>query len=254
MIWFKCWTDARTQAMFGLAIVVMIALFQAVLVPSGLTILGMDPARFQHLPIVTPNSLPDPHAPGFTSSLWWVIYLNVAVPVAALIAILTAGSGISTHVGDRAGRTIHPSAIYTLSLPAKRSRWMAVRAAMSGLILAFLVFLLVVIPAALAPFTGGKFSWTSALACFPFMIVGAGVFQAFCMFLATFLEETYHVLFCVVTLIGLVLVVSSGRLPPLNIFRLMSGLNPSMLGAGVCLALIALFFSGAIWIADRREF
>jgi hypothetical protein len=251
MIWFKLWRDSRKHLLAGLAIVLLAALVEGVVAPSGLTIFGLDPARFPHLPLVS-STLPDPRAPGFASSAWWLLYLNVAVLIAPMIGIITAGSGISTHTPDGMRRT-HPSVIYTLSLPVARSRWMVAQAAFGFLQMAVLILLLAIVPAALAPVTGGHFSWASALASFPFMLAGAAVFHALAMFLATFLEEYWQAVLSVVALMSLALLVSSGQLREANLFRFMSGFSQSWAGAIACVALTAIFFASAIRVVERQE-
>ena len=252
MIWFKIWKDSRKHMLAGFGIVMLAALVQGVIAPSGLTIFGLDPTRFPHLPLVS-SALPDPRAPGFARSAWWLLYLNVAVLIAPMMGIITAGSGISSQTADGMRRS-HPSVMYTLSLPVARRRWMAARAAFGFLQMAILILLLAIVPAALAPVTGGHFSWVLALRAFPFMIAGATVFYALAMFLATFLDEYWQALASVVALMGLAVVVSAGQFPEVNIFRFMSGFGPSSIGTVACLAITALFFAGAIWVVERQEF
>lgn len=251
MIWFKLWRDSRKHALGGLGIVLGIALLHGVLAPAGLSIFGVDPSKLPRFPLVL-SALPKPEAPSFASSAWWLMYLNAAVLIGPLLGIITAGSGIAAQCAGWSWRGSHPSVIYTLSLPVTRLRWAAARAALGLAQMSVLVLLLVMIPAALSPFTGGHFSWQSALAPFVFLLLGSGVFYALSMFLATFLDETWQTLSSGAMLAALALLASSGV--NRRIFEFMSGLYPSMSGALVCIALMAVLFRCSVWIIERREF
>ena len=178
-----------------------------------------------------------------------------------LLAIAYAGAGINTQTGYAARHGVHPSMLFTLSLPVTRRRLLLVRAA-AGL-LAFLAvvswqcgFAWLASPYFRAAVTAGQVALYVVCA-----VVASGVFYWLAVLLATFLDEM-TVAYASFAAVWTVLVVRFAvpRFAAIDIFRGMGDLSYPMTGRmpwtalGVCAGISLALAAAALWVAERKEY
>lgn len=184
---------------------------------------------------------------------WWqAIYNMVAAPVAIFIGFLMAGSGLNTQTLYGVGQGVHPSMVFTLSLPVRRRTWVLTRAGLGLLQAALMTVAALALPPALNGVLGTKFSWMTALGAVPAMVAGMAVFYWFSVFLATFLDELWQGMVSLVVLgmlTGFGVAVKAGSL---NYMKFMTG--GGAVGYTVCLGLSLALAYGSVTVVERREF
>jgi len=203
---------------------------------------------------------------------WWLIGLRVDSPtrytinflslfIWPMVAVTQAGAGINTQVtyGARAG--VHASMLFTLSLPVRRRRLVAVRAGLGALLTAVLVTCQCFFGWAVAPALRARLTPADVALYAICALAGSLVFYALGVLLSAMVDElwvfygSFLALFAVV-----VLQMKVKPFASIDIFRVMGDLSYPMTGrmpwdmlaacAAVTLALVAV----AVAIVERKEY
>lgn len=252
MIWYKAWREARTRIFWSL----MMLIAAAVMHPALFGALQTHPPKQNNLGIWFPVHLA-PKLSGATlaSSASWQIYLQAASIWALTIALLMAGSGLNTQTMYGMRQGVHPSMIYTLSLPVRRRSWLIVRSGVGLGSTAIMTLFLLMIPSLMRPFTGGVFPWSEALSLLPYFCLGALVFYSLSVLLSTFLDEVWQGMLSLAALGFLSGGVLSGGADFANIYRFMCTAGPiPWTGVMACLFISAGFMGLSAWIIEQKEF
>lgn len=186
--------------------------------------------------------------------------MNMLLFLSVFAAVNLAGAGIRTQSPVRAGRGLHGSVYFTLSLPVSRFRLLAVRAAFGLLEMAGVSVFMIVSAWSLFPLVRGGSTWLDVLRLVFTAIVCTTCFYAVSTSIAAVLEETWQVY-------GSLLVIGVAwwattllRLPPsADIFRIMSDASPlvthQLPWPAMMLAVAAstVLFWTALKIVQRQE-
>jgi hypothetical protein len=191
----------------------------------------------------------------------WLGILRPLLPMMlALYGAMLAGSGINAQTNTSALQTLHPSYLFTLSLPATRSQMLRARAlaGILGLALIVAVSFLSLYVISLAQGRNLPGGTLAAIALCAFL--GSLVFYAVSTFLSIYLSELWQVMASVFVVPVLALMLAKKSTGPWDPFRLMSGEAFLVAGTLPLLSIaIMLAVSGAIYMAagfalQRREF
>jgi len=253
MIWLKTWRETRLRVYWSLLVLASAIALQLFTAPSTLHLLATNPAAASRLMAFWTGSGLTP-ANSTPSEMWWRVYLPMTNIFATMITILLAGSGINTQTAYGMRQGVHPSMLYTLSLPVPRWKWVAARAGLGLAATAAFVIILLAIPPALAPVTGGQFAWGVVVTAAAPLFFSTVVFYALTVWLASFLDELWQGMFSLLAVFGAVGVEVSLHTKTPGLFPYMPGSPPSFGGAVFCAALSAVFLCAAIVIVNRREF
>ncbi len=229
MLWMKAWLETRWRFLYALGLpLAMLALF--VLAGVGTT----QPAPTMMITISF-------------ASIFAAIYL--------------AGSGVKTQSAFQMTKGLHGSTYYTLSLPVSRLRLLVVRVgcglletiAINAIVigLTWSLFRLVRANSTALDLSKAILAAAVCTACIYFVSV----------FLATFLEETWHIfgsMFFVVIAWWSLSRLSVG--PALNVFRFLGDASPLVTHAlpwpamGISLLSSAILFLCALKVVQSREY
>jgi hypothetical protein len=256
MTWYKAWRETRCRILWALFVVVTALWFHLYVTPlilrqvaeSG-TEAVVRLSRLMPLTVMPSGTFTE----GELASLMTLkADRGLLALLAPFVALLMAGSGINTQTGYAMRQGVHPSMIYTLSLPVSRTRWLGVRAGLGWIETALLIAAVAAIPPATSFLTHGIFPWAYSAEVLPSLVLGSTVVYALAVLLATFLDELWHSMISM-TMVGVMLGVEAttgGK----GIFSYMMGGTDSLRGAGICVAVSAALFGGAMWVIRRREF
>jgi hypothetical protein len=233
MLWMKGWYETRFRLLVVIGAMALIA--------------------------AVASSDPDPAAAGI-SAQGLVAFTLVAASVWA--AIVLAGAGIKTPpAAFRAGKGLHGSMYYTLTLPVTRSRLLGVRATLGLVETAGLH--------AIACYTAWLVRPAIRLNVSPADLFKQGVAAFFCVgvvywlgvFFATFLDDYYQTLATMLSLLAFIVIINRVPFPPsFNFLLVLSQASPLIThtmpwtGMGVLLALSSLLLLLSVWIVQRREY
>jgi hypothetical protein len=172
--------------------------------------------------------------------------------LAPFVALMLAGSGINTQTGYAMRQGVHPSMIYTLSLPVSRPRLLGVRAGLGWMEMAVIVAAMAAVPPATRFLTHGFFPWAYSLTVVPPVMLGTTVIYCLVVLLATFLDELWHSMVSLTVVFLMVGIEATTGVR--GIFSYIVGRTDSLAATGTCVAISAALLAGAVWVIQRREF
>jgi len=218
MLWYKAWLETRWRFLIGLAILTASACGTVFVYPQVMRLLPLAPSisvdgelgrRVQEAVQLSREYR------GYIWSQWF--RQNLIQTWTVFAALLGAGGLLSQSSGG--------AALYTLSMPASRSRVRGVRAA-AGLtelfVLAAAPSLLITL---LSPAVGDRYSVVDALAHSACLFFGGALFFALAVLLSTVFADIWRPLLIALALAAAVAICEQfvREVWPYGLFRLMSG-------------------------------
>lgn len=195
MLWYKAWLDTRSRFWIGLVLLLLMACGLVVEFPQVQRLL---PVVDSELPAAD-DALRRPLEEAvelsrtFRGFVWHNWFRQSALNVGALFAALLGTSRLFSSSTR--------GLLFTLSLPASRSRWIATRAATG---LAELLVMIVVSSVAIslfAPLAGQQYGVGEALVHALFAFVGVAAFYGLALLLSTIFLDTWRPIL-IVCLVG----------------------------------------------------
>lgn len=260
MIWYKAWLETRSRLAWS-AFLIVTMLFLHVFTSSDFlkraprgeeagTLATLVQAVFH----ATAGTL------AFRQGLWQMFFILMSALIAPTIGLLMAGSGINTQTFYGMRQGVHPSMIFTLSLPVRRGRWILARAGLGALETTALTLLMLLIPPMLNPLFGTSYSWSVALVAWPFLMLPTMAFYWFSVLLATFLDELWQGLISLAAVGAVAGFSMSGAIPGVQWAGYLTGAHYLMTGTMpwgtilLCTLLSMAFYYAAVAVIERREF
>jgi hypothetical protein len=187
----------------------------------------------------------------------WDWYSKYVTVLAALVAVMFAGSGINAQSSWGFMRGFHPSMYFLLSLPISRRQALLARAA-TGMLLAFLNVLASIVLYALPMHVGRAHALSSIF----FISLGAFAMFGIATFLSTLFDEVVTSSLAIGAVAGMfgawsALNWTKVKLDPMTII---SGQQLAQTGHVNWVAVIfllatgALFLLAALWVVERKEY
>ena len=196
MTWIKAWRETRCRILWSLIAVVGAVWIHLYMTPKIVEDVAASPAEAAtRLSRVMPvDGLP---SGSFSEAeIAGILAMKVnrltLVLLAPFVALMLAGSGINTQTGYAMRQGVHPSMIYTLSLPVSRRRLLGVRAGLGWVEMALIVAAMAAVPPATRFLTHGFFPWAYSFNVVAPVMLGTSVIYALVVLLATFLDELWH--------------------------------------------------------------
>lgn len=176
-------------------------------------------------------------------------------------AVYLAGAGIRTQSAFQMTKGLHGSTYFTLSLPVSRFRLLAVRAGFGLMETTGLNAIVIGSVWSLLPPVRANSTPLNLLQSILATIVCTACFYFVSVFLATFLEETWHT-FGSIFVVGLAwwCVTRLSLRPAVNVFSFMSDASPLIThtlpwpAMTISLIVSAILFFGALTILQTREY
>lgn len=187
----------------------------------------------------------------------WDWYSKYVTVLAALVAVMFAGSGINAQSSWGFMRGFHPSMYFLLALPISRRQALLARAA-TGMLLAFLNVLASIVLYALPMHVGRAHALSSIF----FISLGAFAMFGIATFLSTLFDEVVTSSLAIGAVAGMfgawsALNWTKVKLDPMTII---SGQQLAQTGHVNWVAVIfllatgALFLLAALWVVERKEY
>jgi len=252
MLWQKSWLDTRWRFLVPL-FVVMVNIWGLVMAYTGVANVlptvhadAVGSGSFGRL--VQEAILAERTYPGF---IWYQWFQQNLLNMATLFAVLLGSGNLLS--GPSGGTT------FTLSLPASRGRWLAVRAILGGGELLAIVAVPSLAISILSPLVGQHYAVSSALVHTLCAFVVAGMFFCLAFFFSTMFADTWRPLLFAIG-IAIVAGVVESELGVYGAFRVMSGAeyfwtgHVPWIGLTMCAAIsAALLYAAAVSVA-RKDF
>ena len=221
MLWYKAWLETRLRFLFLAALM---------LAACVLFVRPLHPAR-------------DPG--GEAARLVRLLYFAEW----PMLALVLAGAGINTQTLSGTRHAIHPSMYFTLSLPVRRRRLVAVRAAVGALETLALVLVGCFAGWTLSPLLRAIVAPAEMLVYVFTAAAGASLAYGLGVLLATFLDESWQIY------------AGAAALAPLWLLQThVPGLAPPPFGEVRWMALAfsagggAVLVAAAAWCAERKQY
>ena len=239
MLWYKAWLETRGRFLLLAGGILLISWFMA---PEAIArfLAGSKPvaALAQSGPV--------------TLSLWFIW---------TAVAVVLGGAGINTQTFSGVTHGPHGSMLFTLSLPVRRRRLLAVRVTLGAIEGAGLILFICLFVWSVSPLLRTRVGAASVLLYALMSIFGSSVFYSLSTFLATFLDEFWQFNGCFLAAGAMLFL----RLPVKKLFscdllRLL--VDPTHLAAGAppwpgiltCLALSSALLFAAVQIVQRKQY
>ncbi len=258
MIWYKAWLETRSRLAWSFFVLGSMVFLHLASAPQFIAKAALDPDRGRFEAFVQSLTSAAPHSQALYTAEWQIGFLLISTVIAPTMGLLMAGSGINTQTFYGMRQGVHPSMIFTLSLPVRRGQWLLTRGGLGAIQTAILALLLVCIPPALTP--GSGYSWKLSLVAWPFLTLGTMVFYWFSVFVATFLDELWQGLVSLTIIGALGGIAISGFGGGIGWIKFLIGgsylLSGSIPWGGILLSLVlsGIFFYASVAVIERREF
>lgn len=253
MLWYKAWLDTRWRFAIGFALLVCGAWLAVFGYPRVARLVGVSPSLDTTTEIGRRLKELVDLSRGYRGYMWTQWFRQTATQMGTLLAvILGSGSLFSYGGGD----------LYTLSLPASRTRLLWARAGVGCaeiLLLAFVPALVIVV---MSPAIGERYSVVAALVHATCLFIAGAAFFSLALLLSTSYSDVWRPMLIALA-VAFVITLAEFGVPsfgPYSILRLMSGEtyfrsgHVPWLGLAASTALSAALLAAAALNLTRRDF
>jgi len=171
MLWYKAWLETRARFLMLAVVTALSAWYLSPEVLRAMLARGKSTAL-----------------PG----TYTVVSLRFGWMIWPMIAVLMAGAGINTQTFRGVTHGVHPSMLFTLSLPVRRRRLMGVRATAGAIEAIVLIAVSCLVLWTISADLRLRAGWKGLAFYLLTTIVAVSVFYCVSLLLATFLDESWH--------------------------------------------------------------
>jgi hypothetical protein len=213
MLWHKSWLDTRWRFLIGFVVLLVMAVgivLNYSVSAQAIAVAGRDPDAFTSNALLKGVIRLEQTYRGF---VWYQWFRQNLLQTGTLFAVVLGSGGVFSNA---------PGGLFTLSLPASRTQWLAARAATGlgeFLVLATVPSLAISV---LSSFIGQHYSLVDLVAHGLCFFVAAAVFYSLAFLLSTVFHDVWRPLLIAIG-IACVVGVLEIRLDIDGLFRVMSG-------------------------------
>jgi ABC-2 type transport system permease protein len=185
MLWYKSWLETRWRFLIGLALLIVLAAGTVFQYPAVLKLLPLASGIDTSGPMGRMISEAVDVQREYRGFVWWHWFRQNLTQIWTLFAILLgSGSLLSKASGG--------AALFTLSLPASRSRLLAVRSATALAELAVLAFVPSLLIPLLSPAIGESYGVRDVVVHGACLFIGGSVFFSLALLLSTVFGDLWR--------------------------------------------------------------
>lgn len=224
MLWYKSWLETRWRFLIGLGLLTIVACGAVFDYPTVLKLMPLAKGIDSTIDTSTTMGRLIKEGAAVQSSyrgfIWWQWVRQNLTQMWTLFAVLLGSGGLITTSGSGGG------ALFTLSLPASRTRVAGVRAATALGELAVLVVVPSLVIPLLSPAIGQSYSIVDTLVHSACMFIAGAIFFSLAFLLSTVFSDLWRPLLitcAIAVVLALVEGVMALQSMPFGVFTVMSG-------------------------------